>query len=185
MFFGIPYRQLYWVPWKTSSVENWMTLDYAYFVEKLLCVILCKKSLGGYCSTFICNGLHTYALSIFGNFVKMSVLFNFVCVCILCFFLTWVFLLFSEKYVDLCAKIELKILEFSYRSNLYCMGLLEKKFRSGVFHVPVCYFLIKITSLYINWEKLSLKSIYIYVHTFVIFLAFFLPPRRERLHYII
>ena len=52
-----------------------------YFVE---------KSLGGYCSTFICNGLHTYALSIFGSFVKMSVLFNFVCVCvcILCFFLT-------------------------------------------------------------------------------------------------
>ena len=43
-----------------------------------------EKSLGGYCSTFICNGLHTYALSIFGNFVKMSVLFNFffVCVCV-------------------------------------------------------------------------------------------------------
>ena len=32
------------------------------------------------------------------------------------------------------------------------------------------------------WVNLS---IYIYVHTFVIFLAFFLPPRRERLHYII
>ena len=45
MFFGIPYRQLYWVPRKTSSVENWMTLDYAYFVEKLLCVILWKNHL--------------------------------------------------------------------------------------------------------------------------------------------
>ena len=59
----------------------------------LLCgkIALCyfvEKSLGGYCSTFICNGLHTYALSIFGSFVKMSVLFNFVCVCVLCFFLT-------------------------------------------------------------------------------------------------
>ena len=66
-----------------------MTLDYAYFVEKLLCVILWKnhleKSLGGYCSTFICNGFHTYALSIFGSFVKMSVLFNFVCVHIVFF----------------------------------------------------------------------------------------------------
>ena len=36
------------------------------------------------------------------------------------------FFVFSEKNADLCAKIELKILEFSYRSNLYCMGLLEK-----------------------------------------------------------
>ena len=72
-------------------------------------------------------------------------------------------MLFSEKNADLCTKIELKILEFSYRSNLYCMGLLEKRFRSGIFHVPVCYFLIKITSLYINREKLSGKCIYLYM----------------------
>ena len=161
----------------------------------LLCgkIALCyfvEKSLGGYCSTFICNGLHTYALSIFGSFVKMSVLFNFVCVCvcILCFFLTWVFLLFSEKYVDLCAKIELKILEFSYRSNLYCMRLLGKKFRSGVFHVPVCYFLIKITSLYINREKLSGKCIYLYIRVYICYFPCLLPPTQERaftLYYII
>ena len=83
-------------------------------------------------------------------------------------------MLFSEKYVDLCAKIELKILEFSYRSNLYCMGLLEKKFRSGVFHVPVCYFLIKITSLYINREKLSGKSMYLSIYMYI-HLLFSLP----------
>jgi len=101
-------------------------------------------------------------------------------------------LLFSEKYVDLCAKIELKILEFSYCSNLCCMGLLEKKFRSGVFHVPVCYFLIKITSLYINQEKLSGKSIYLsiymYICTYICYFPCLLPPTQERaftLYYII
>ena len=97
-------------------------------------------------------------------------------------------MLFSEKYVDLCAKIELKILEFSYRSNLYCMGLLEKKFRSGVFHVPVCYFLIKITSLYINREKLSGKCIYLYICAYICYFPCLLPPTQERaftLYYII
>ena len=85
-----------------------------------------------------------------------------------------------KKNADLCAKIELKILEFSYRSNLYCMGLLEKKFRSGVFHVPVCYFLIKITSLYINREKLSGKSIYLYICTYICYFPCLLPPTQER-----
>ena len=89
-------------------------------------------------------------------------------------------MLFSEKYVDLCAKIELKILEFSYRSNLYCMGLLEKKFRSGVFHIPVCYFLIKITSLYINREKLSGKCIYLYICVYICYFPCLLPPTQER-----
>ena len=43
-------------------------------------------------------------------------------------------------------------------------GTFGKKFRSGVFHVPVCYFLIKITSLYINREKLLGKSIYLSIY---------------------
>ena len=34
----------------------------------------------------------------------------------------------------------------------------KKKFRSGVFHVPVCYFLIKITSLYINRETFGVVA---------------------------
>ena len=69
----------------------------------LLCgkIALCyfvEKSLGGYCSTFICNGLHTYALSIFGSFVKMSVLFNFVFVCVhIVFFSNMIFFCFSVK----------------------------------------------------------------------------------------
>ena len=77
----------------------------------LLCgkIALCyfvEKSLGGYCSTFICNGLHTYALSIFGSFVKMSVLFIFVCVCvcILLFFSNISFFAFQWKICGFMCK---------------------------------------------------------------------------------
>ena len=53
-------------------------------------------------------------------------------------------------------------------------GTFGKKFRSGVFHVPVCYFLIKITSLYINREKLLGKSIYLSIYMYI-HLLFSLP----------
>ena len=92
-FSGCFKHKVFYVLWHSlltvvlSSPKNFLCgkLD-----DSLLCLLcgkiaLCffvEKSLGGYCSTFICNGLHTYALSIFGSFVKMSVLFIFVCVCV-------------------------------------------------------------------------------------------------------
>ena len=95
MFSGIPYGQLHWVPqklflWKTGWLSTGL------FCGKIALCFLVEKLLGGFCSTFICNGLHTYALRIFGIFVKMSVLsYIFVCVHIL-FFSNMSFLFFSE-----------------------------------------------------------------------------------------
>ena len=66
------------------------------------------------------------------------------------------------------------------RSSVSSRGTFGKKFRSGVFHVPVCYFLIKITSLYINREKLSGKSIYLYICTYMCYFPCLLPPTQER-----
>ena len=140
----------------------------------LLCgkIALCyfvEKSLGGYCSTFICNGLHTYTLSIFGSFVKMSVLFNFVCVCVhIVFFSNMSFFAFQWKICGFMCKIRTQDFGVLISQQFILHGTFGKKFRSGVFHVPVCYFLIKITSLYINGEKLSGKSIYLSIYLYIL-----------------
>ena len=148
-----------------------------------------EKSLGGYCSTFICNGLHTYALSIFGSFVKMSVLFNFVCVCVhILFFSNMSFFAFQWKICGFMCKNRTQDFGVLISQQFILHGTFGKKLRSGVFHVPVCYFLIKITSLYINWEKLSGKCIYLYIRVYICYFPCLLPPTQERaftLYYII
>ena len=110
----------FWVIWCSLAflIDSCMSSPKNFVCGKLddsrLCLLcgkiaLCyfvEKSLGGYCSTFICNGLHTYALSIFGSFVKMSVLSNFVCVCvcILCFFSNMSFFAFQWKICGFMCK---------------------------------------------------------------------------------
>ena len=98
-----------------------------------------------------------------------------MCVCAHCVFFLHEFFCFSVKNMWIYVQKSNSRFWSSHIAAIYiAWDFWKKKFRSGVFHVPVCYFLIKITLLYINWEKLLGKSIYLSVYMYI-HLLFSLP----------
>ena len=120
VFFGIPYLQLYCVP---KNLSLWKTLwnSTMLILWKICFLLFCGKIAWWlllyfhiYWSSYLCA---KYFLKFCKN--VCAFVHFYVCAYFVFLFSNMSFLPFSGKYAELWEKIKLKILKFSYHSNLY------------------------------------------------------------------